>query len=425
MNDLNRPQTGGGGALDGPVDIQWAGGGTCAEHTAIVGAFDEARRVEPDIRGQATVLDQPLDLGFHADREYDQVMLGGITLIAFGIDSVENRIAVFRVFGNPGNFGFDEADGRILPDLGVKILETIDGADVDVIDGRFAGIAIGFADILGLFERGHATDPRAVAQIIFIAGAGALDEGDIFRFLAIRGAEQASRRRAMRVGQPFEFDTGDDIGVAIVAIGLDLIGVKRPPAGRPNNRADRELKCLLLHAQVDGIVAAGGLGSLALIGADDGRVDDVALRIGHGMGEVSCLDFAQTVVEGIGDFAGYDFAAIAAGGAVFVDIARGDFERNVVVAALTSHRSNFGHRHHFDIRVALDALQIDFQAAGWMAHLGKIAIELGGTAAQRRIFFHQDHFFAAFCGFEGGGHAADAAADDQDRLIGCDRSRHS
>jgi hypothetical protein len=111
--------------------------------------------------------------------------------------------------------------------------------------------------------------------------------------------------------------------------------------------------------------------------------------------------------------------ALAAGGAVFIDEARRNFQRHAVVAAAAGNRRDLGHGHQADVAVLLDAPQVDFQPAGRVAHLRKVAVEPRRAAAEDRCLFDQDHLLAAFRGFERGRHAADAAADDQDRLVGC------
>jgi hypothetical protein len=80
---------------------------------------------------------------------------------------------------------------------------------------------------------------------------------------------------------------------------------------------------------------------------------------------------------------------------------------------------DLGHGHQPDVAVLLDAPQVDFQPAGRVAHLRKVAVEPRRAAAEDRCLFDQDHLLAAFRGFERGRHAADAAADDQDGLVGC------
>ena len=81
-----------------------------------------------------------------------------------------------------------------------------------------------------------------------------------FASLPSRRAQQLAAGRAVRVGQALELDAGDDVGEAVVAVGLDLGGVVGLPAGGPDHGADLELDGLFLHAEIDGAVLAGGLG---------------------------------------------------------------------------------------------------------------------------------------------------------------------
>jgi hypothetical protein len=164
---------------------------------------------------------------------------------------------------------------------------------------------------------------------------------------------------------------------------------------------------------------AGRLGLFALGRADDRRVDHIALRVGHVVRQVGRLHLVQPVIPGVRHFRADGLGAFAAGGAVLIDEARGDFQRHAVVAAAAGYRDHFGHGHQADVAVLLDAAKIDFQPAGGMAHLRKVAVEPRRAAAEDWCLFDQDHLLAAFGGFEGGRHAADAAADDQDGLVGC------
>ena len=83
---------------------------------------------------------------------------------------------------------------------------------------------------------------------------------------------------------------------------------------------------LFLHVEIDRAVLAGGLGLVRIGRADDGRIEHVALRIGHRVRQVGRLDLAQVVVERIRHLGLDRLGAVAAGGAVLVDVARRDLD---------------------------------------------------------------------------------------------------
>jgi hypothetical protein len=226
--------------------------------------------------------------------------------------------------------------------------------------------------------------------------------------------------RAVRVGHALELEAGDDVGDAAVAVGLDLRRVVGPPAGGPDHAADLQFDGLLLHGEVDRADLAGGPGLLALGRADDGGVDDVALRVGHAVRQVGRLDPVQAVVGGVGDLRRHRVAAVAAGGAGLGDVARLDLQRDGVVAAGAADGGDLGHGHDAQVGIALEALQVDLEAAGGMAHLGEVAVEQRRAPAEGGQLLGEDDLLAAFGGFERRRHAGDAAAHDEDRLAGSD-----
>lgn len=74
---------------------------------------------------------------------------------------------------------------------------------------------------MGLLQRGHAADARAVPQVILVARTGALNEGDILRLPAVGRAQDFPSGGAVRIGQALEFDAGDDIGKTVVTVRLN------------------------------------------------------------------------------------------------------------------------------------------------------------------------------------------------------------
>ena len=97
---------------------------------------------------------------------------------------------------------------------------------------------------------------------------------------------------------------------------------------------------------------------------------------------------------------------------------------NAEVAALALDRDHLGLGHDAHVGIAPEALQVDFQAAARMAHLRKVAVELGGAATEGRRLLDQHHLLAAFRGLQRRGDAADAPADDEYHAAGCGGNCH-
>jgi hypothetical protein len=162
------------------------------------------------------------------------------------------------------------------------------------------------------------------------------------------------------------------------------------------------------------------LAFLAFGRADDGGVDDVALRVGHAVRQVGGLDPVQAVVGRVGDLRRDRVAAVAAGGAVLIHVARLDLQGDGVVAARAADGGHLGHGHDAHVGVAAQALQVDLEAAGGVAHLGKVAVKQRRAPAEGGQLLGEDDLLAALGGFERRRHAGDAAAHDEDRLAGSD-----
>ena len=68
----------------------------------------------------------------------------------------------------------------------------------------------------GVFRRVHAADRRAVGHgLLGVAGAGALDEDDLFRLLAVGGPAHFAGRRARGREEALEGQTADHILVSM------------------------------------------------------------------------------------------------------------------------------------------------------------------------------------------------------------------
>ena len=260
--------------------------------------------------------------------------------------------------------------------------------------------------------------------MVAVTRAGALDEGDVLCLLAVTRTHDLAAGRAERIEHALELDAADDVGVAVVAVGLDLVGIVRLPAGGPDDGANGQRGLGFLHVEVDGVVLARGLGLLGVIGADHARIDHVALRVGHVERQVGTLALLHAVVVFAGVLGLHGLLALAAGGAVLVDVAGRGLQRDAVVAGFTAHRGDLGHGEDGQVTVCLGAAQVDFHAAGRKAQLREVLVELADTPAEGRVLLDEYDLLATLGGLDGGRDAADAASHHQNRLVGCDNIRH-
>ena len=259
--------------------------------------------------------------------------------------------------------------------------------------------------------------------MIAVTRTGALDEGDILRLLAVLAHDPAAGR-ALRVGHALEFDVGDDVVEAVVPVGLDLGRVVRLPAGGPDHGARRELDLALGHLEIDGVIFARVLGLLRVVGADDARVDHVLHRMRHHMRQVGALALGHAVVVLVVELGLDGLAAVAATGAVVVDITWRQFHRRGIRAGLALDVGHLGHRDDGQVRVHLGPALVDLQPAGGMTQLGEVLVQLAYAAAQIGALFNQHDLFPGLGGLERGSHATDAATDDENGLVGGYDFRH-
>ena len=144
----------------------------------------------------------------------------------------------------------------------------------------------------------------------------------------------------------------------------------------------------------------------------------------HAVGQIGALALAEAVVVLVVELRLDRLLAVAAGGAVVVDVARGDLDGRGVAPFLALDVRHLGHSHDGEVRVHLGAALVDLQAAGGEAELGEVFVQLGDTAAQVGALFNQHDLLTGLGGLQGSGHAADATTDHQDGLVGCDNFRH-
>jgi hypothetical protein len=97
------------------------------------------------------------------------------------------------------------------------------------------------------------------------------------------------------------------------------------------------------------------------------------VRKRHLKGQVGTLDFPQAQIIVAVKLALTRRAAIAAAGAVFVDIPGIDLDGDVVITGAAVDFFNFGQGQDFDSGIVLDAPEIDLKPAGRRAKMLPLA----------------------------------------------------
>ena len=81
-------------------------------------------------------------------------------------------------------------------------------------------------------------------------------------------------------------------------------------------------------------------------------------------------------------------------------------QRDAVVARLAADGTDLGHGQHAQVAVGLDAAQVDLHAAGRVAELGEVLVELADPTAQGGILLDEYDLLATLGGLDGGLHVA-------------------
>ena len=135
-------------------------------------------------------------------------------------------------------------------------------------------VGVGLDHLQGLLDRGGAADRRAIGQMVGVAAAGALHEGDV---LDRRAIGRLDRRALGQHG--LEFDAGDDVGRGAIAEMGQLGRVIGTPAGGDDDGADLfgDFLAAVRNDHLEGAGLAGGLGDGGV-----GQDADAAIRLNLG-----------------------------------------------------------------------------------------------------------------------------------------------
>ena len=101
--------------------------------------------------------------------------------------------------------------------VSIALKRFSEGAHVHVVNRRLQVVAGFFPGQYRLFDGEHAADARAEIGVgLQVAGAHALDPGGAADWPAVGRAQQVATGWPAAGDQPFEFQTGDDVGIVSV-----------------------------------------------------------------------------------------------------------------------------------------------------------------------------------------------------------------
>ena len=201
--------------------------------------------VEVLVEAEGAVLEERggLGVGLHADGEHDHVVLGlDDAAVALDVLVADDEVAVV-LLGDLGDAALDEHGAHVLGLLVELVVALADGAHVHVVDGH-VGQRQGAHDQLVVLDGVHAADARAerVADLR-VAGAGAHDEADAVRDLAVAGTHDRVERPRRRE-QTVHLHAGDDVlELAVAVLGLG-VGREESEAGGQHHGVDVDLDLL-------------------------------------------------------------------------------------------------------------------------------------------------------------------------------------
>ncbi|OQC72775.1 MAG: hypothetical protein BWX45_00794 [Deltaproteobacteria bacterium ADurb.Bin002] len=211
---------------------------------------------------------------------------------AVGVGVFDQQVVGLLQFLDGGRHGADVADAVFV--LGavhepVEILAV--GADVHVENRGLQPLGVFLADDR-LFGGVHTADRRAPAVAAGnIAGADALNEGDLFGLLAVGNSLHMAEEGAGRGQDALKLQGRDDVLVNAVAVFTAFAGVEDFKAGRRNHGADFNRFFFHFHIVVDGL-GDTGLDALITFGADAAGQAAMRFRNRLGLGEADA-DFLE------------------------------------------------------------------------------------------------------------------------------------
>ncbi len=148
------------------------------------------------------------------------------------------------------HFALGEEKALIILGGLVEELVLARAADILVEHVDF-GVRVHLAQLHGVLQAGAAADSAAVGQVVLVPAAGALDEGDGFRGLAVAGPHHFALQE-----HALELHIGHHIGHAVAQV-AQFLRVVGQPAGGLDDRADldrlRRAAILDVHLELAGL----------------------------------------------------------------------------------------------------------------------------------------------------------------------------
>jgi len=250
-----------------------------------------------------------------------------------------------------------------------------------------------------------------------------MDKGDAAGRRAIGGSPQAGDGRASQADHALELEGGEDVVIDLVAVLALEAGVKGSKARGEEDGGDGEGVLGGLHVEVDG---AGGTGvdAGAAAGADV-HIDEPGVGDGAEAGRaVDGLDGLEPALIVMGAGFGADGGALGTAGAeVGVDVAGFVAEGGgeVTGMAVEAEEGGVGQEVEEGVEVALEGgaegglvREHEAEAAG-VGGEGVVEEVEGAADGGRRV--EEVDGNPELGEVEGGGHAGDAGADDEDRVV--------
>ena len=358
----------------------------------------EAEKVAQDVRAL---------IRLQAHGEDSDIVPDPLYLSSLGVLKAEIDIAINLL--DAGYAGANEVYPQHLSPH-IELLITFSAcSDIDIIDGDIrAGVLL--SDQLGILQRGHAADPRAIyVADCGISGADTLQESYGLGDLARARPDNLALGRAGGIEHPLHLQSGDDIPEPAKAVLLLPGSVKGLPSSGHDYgpHIDREVLDNLI--QLDRLGGAG----LHTPAAADACLGVYACRQRNGLwiGHIDGFSLADAKVVLIGhlhwtDVCAFVYAAFAEDR---VHIACPVNSRYCEVAHAALHPQDLGIGVEGDIGMVEDLGHLGAQNADGAVVGGKDVCEQGHVTADGRPAFHQKHMKARIRQVQGGsdpGHAS-------------------
>jgi len=424
--------SGGSGFGDGIGDVFWLAEGAGEKEAGAVGAggvVGDGLSKAIVVELEAELLGQVLHaLGWGKaggeDEEVEAVLVEAGVLADRGDEEVTGLLELADVGGHGAAVGH-AGQGLDLVDVGLEILAK--GAEVHEKDGDLEGRVelFGQGDLLG---GEHAAGGGAMARAAeVVAGADAVDKGDVLRREAVGRASQVSDGGAGEADHALELEGGEDVVIDAESVLALEACVKGSKARGEQERPGGDLIIAVGHVEVDG---AGGAGLDAAAAFSAGvHVDEPGVGDGaEAWGAVDSPGGREPALVVVGAGLGADVGAEAAAVAeVGVDKAGLVADGGGEAAGQTVEVCELGVGEEGDVGV-----EVALEGGAECGLLGQHEADAAGVGGEGVV----EEVHGAADGGSGveevdveaevgevgsGGHTGDASTGDEDRVARVDR----